>query len=68
MRIAMITFIIIIAAALIGQIRGDAEFPISHILPFMGGNPPDFWFDGGALVLIVITAWGIKRLGRRGKR
>ena len=61
MRLVLITTIIVMSAALITWIRADEDFPIAHVLPFMGGDDPGV-YDVGALVVIGITIWGITRL------
>lgn len=62
-RIVYVTLVILIAASLIGFIRGGAGFPIVQVLPFAGGPAPAL-YSGAGVVMILITIWGIRRLQR----
>ena len=67
MKAVWIILLILLITALISWVRDDAtDFHIVHTLPFLGGQPPSFLWDGAALAMIAITIWGICRLMRRG--
>ncbi|MFA6132818.1 MAG: hypothetical protein WC869_02235 [Phycisphaerae bacterium] len=66
MRLAKITIVLIIIAALIGWIRD--EHTLGHIakcLPFCSGAKPSF-FDFGAVAMVILAIWGLARLKRHG--
>ena len=65
MKPAMITLVIIVISLLIVWIRNGEDFHIAKILPFLGGQPPGF-FDIGAIIMILITIAGLRRLRQAG--
>ena len=67
MRAFAIVTIVVITAVLINWIRaGQAPFHIVNTLPLLTGKPIAGW-DGAAIIMLLIGAWGISRL-RRGPR
>lgn len=59
---AMATVVMIICLlAVLNALRGGAEFPVSHLVPFLGGHPPGM-YDWAALAVVAITANGVRRL------
>ena len=63
-KTAKITFIIILAAALIVFLREGRTFHIAKILPFCGGFKPSM-YDAAAIALLLLMLWGLGRLKRR---
>ena len=67
MKIIWAVLIIVLIAALICWVRTGADvFSIVEALPLLGGHEPSWLWDalgGGGLLLI--TAWGIRRLQRK---
>ena len=64
MKLIVILIVLLLFAALINFLRGDAGFPISQALPLLGGHPPGL-FDVAAGAMILISIWGIMRLLRK---
>jgi hypothetical protein len=64
-RVLVVTLILIAAFALLGWMRSDNayDFDLRSILPFMRGRGVTL-HDWGALALILLGVWGIRRLCR----
>ena len=64
-RILVVTFILMGTFALLGWMRADSvfDFDIRSIIPFMRGRCVTR-HDWGALALILLGVWGIRRLCR----
>ena len=65
MKAAKIVVVLILMFAMIRWIAGNEEFALPTILPFLGGHEPDFWYDMGGIVLIIIVLLGLRRLSRK---
>ena len=63
MKTFWIVLIILLIAVLINAVRGNAGFPLVQVLPFLGGHRPGI-HDVGAIIMIVIAIWGIRKLLR----
>ena len=66
MKAFWITLMILLIAVLIRAVRDGADFPLVQTLPFLGGERPSWLWDGAAVVMLLITYWGVRRLQRRG--
>ncbi len=63
MRTTKTILIIIITAVSINTIRSSESYPLSQVLPFLGGHRPSLLYDiigGGSLIAIFL--WGLDRL------
>jgi hypothetical protein len=64
-KLFVIIVLVLLLAALINWVRQGAGFPIVQTLPLLGGKEPSVLWDGAAIVMLAITAWGIRRVARR---
>lgn len=62
MRAVMIALVLLMIAGLINFVRGG-DFHIAKTLPFCGGHEPGI-YDVGAVLIIIIAIWGMRRLVR----
>ena len=62
-RVLVITLILIATFALLGWMRSDNmyDFDIRSVIPFMRGRGVTL-HDWGALALILLGVWGVRRL------
>ena len=67
MKWAVVTVIVLMTASLIVWVRGNESFHFAQMFPFLGGYDPGI-YDAGALIIVFITAAGLIRLARRGRR
>lgn len=63
MKATKIVMTVVIALVLIRYASLGFGFKLPMILPFMGGSRPAIYEIGG-VVIILITIWGLRRLGR----
>lgn len=63
MKTTKIVLVVVISALLIRAVCSGYDFKLPMVLPFMGGRKPGI-YEGGAIAIILITLWGIIRLGR----
>ena len=66
MRAVMIALALLMIAGLINFVRGG-DFHIAKTLPFCGGHEPGL-YDVGAVIMIIIAIWGIRRVVRNADR
>ena len=64
MRLAVILIVVLLFGALINFLREGAGFPITQVLPLLGGHPPGM-YDVAAGVMLLIAVWGFWRVARR---
>ena len=64
MKDARIVLILILFGTLIHAVRGDADFSLPHVIPFMGGRPPGEYDLAGTILLI----WALVCLNRMRNR
>jgi hypothetical protein len=65
----LIVVTILIAASLIGWIRGGEGFPLPQAIPLCGGKSPSLVYDLlGGLGLVLVALWGLSRVARLGRR
>jgi len=62
-RVTKVIIAIVVAALIIRAVSSGYDFKLPMVLPFMGGSKPGFYEVGG-IVAVLITLWGISRLGR----
>jgi len=67
MKEARIVLILILFGTLIHAVRGDADFSLPHVIPFMGGRRPGE-YDLMGIAMILIFLWGMARLNRMRNR
>ena len=65
MKTVWIVLIVVLLACVIVWVRSGSTFPIVQSLPLLGGYHPGI-YDAGAGAMILITIWGLRRMGRRG--
>ena len=63
MRAFGVVLVVLLIAALINAVRGDAESPLVRALPLLGGSAGIY--DLGSATVILITAWGLRRMFKR---
>ena len=64
MKAAKITLILLVAAATITFMKTNRAIDLRRALPFCDGEPPHLYHIG-ALALLLIWLWGMRRLRRR---
>jgi hypothetical protein len=64
LKIIRITWIVLVAAAVLSFVRAQETFDIVKALPFCDGEPVNSYHIG-ALIICLIALWGFSRLGRR---
>ena len=67
MRSVKICLILLLVSVVINWARSGEEFHITHVLPFMGGDPVGI-YDFGCLGLLVLLVSGLRRLKRNQQR
>jgi len=65
MRAAKLTILLLLILALMVWVRSSGQDlgHLAKILPFCSGNPPG-WYDFGALILIAMCFFGLRKLKR----
>ena len=67
MRIAVITIVLLLMAAVIGFVRSgsDDSFTIVQVVPLIDGQRPSLMWIGAAGLMIAISWAGIRRMTTR---
>jgi hypothetical protein len=65
MKIAKFTILLIVTVALMNWMRGDYNYALPTVLPFLHGEEPSLVYDLGGVMIVAIVLVGLRRLSRQ---
>ena len=64
MKLIRIAVVLLVAGTVLLFVTGGKIFHIAKALPFCSGNPIDWSYELGGLVLLGLFLWGLYRIRR----
>jgi len=63
-----IVILVLSAAWLVNWMNGGSSVVFPRLFPFLGGYKSAHQYEVGALILLIIVAWGLWRMSKWGER